>query len=134
MATERGWHFYNQGLTSAEAVKLLYGAIYDAAEESGAVLIGCNTIGHLGAGLMHVSRTGDDTSGFTWERTRRMGINSPAFRLPQPCRRIPADWQETDCLEIWSDGQSQIEYDWYKDAGADLESKSEKYYASIPIA
>lgn len=30
-----------------------------------------------------MNRTGDDTSGITWERTRRMGINSLAFRLPQ---------------------------------------------------
>jgi alpha-galactosidase len=30
-----------------------------------------------------VQRTGDDTSGQNWERTRRMGINTLAFRLPQ---------------------------------------------------
>jgi alpha-galactosidase len=48
-----------------------------------AVLIGCNTIGHLGAGLFELQRVGDDTSGKAWERTRRMGINTLAFRLPQ---------------------------------------------------
>jgi len=30
-----------------------------------------------------VQRTGDDTSGQIWERTRRMGINTLAYRLPQ---------------------------------------------------
>ena len=29
------------------------------------------------------NRTGDDTSGRIWERTRRMGVNTLAFRLPQ---------------------------------------------------
>ena len=48
-----------------------------------ACLIGCNTIGHLAAGLFEVQRTGDDTSGRNWERTRAMGINTLAFRMPQ---------------------------------------------------
>jgi len=47
------------------------------------VLLGCNTIGHSGAGLFEIQRTGDDTSGHNLERTRRMGINTLAFRLPQ---------------------------------------------------
>ena len=47
------------------------------------MLLGCNTIGHLGAGLFEIQRTGDDTSGLSWERTRRMGVNTLAFRLPQ---------------------------------------------------
>ena len=48
-----------------------------------ALLIGCNTIGHLGAGLFEIQRTGDDTSGHVWERTRRMGVNTLAYRMPQ---------------------------------------------------
>jgi len=47
------------------------------------MLIGCNTIGHLAAGLFEIQRTGDDTSGKEWERTRRMGVNTLAYRLPQ---------------------------------------------------
>ena len=39
--------------------------------------------GHLGAGFFEIQRTGDDTSGRVWERTRRMGVNTLAFRLPQ---------------------------------------------------
>jgi alpha-galactosidase len=30
-----------------------------------------------------MQRTGDDTSGRQWERTRRMGVNTLGFRLPQ---------------------------------------------------
>jgi alpha-galactosidase len=37
----------------------------------------------LAAGLVEVQRTGDDTSGREWERTRRMGVNTLAFRLAQ---------------------------------------------------
>jgi alpha-galactosidase len=33
--------------------------------------------------LFEIQRTGDDTSGRVWERTRRMGVNTLAFRLPQ---------------------------------------------------
>ena len=40
-------------------------------------------MGHLGAGLFEIQRTGDDTSGHVWERTRRMGVNTLAYRLPQ---------------------------------------------------
>lgn len=198
MVTESGWHFYNRSMTSAEVVKLLYQAIYDVAKEYGTLILGCNTIGHLGAGLMHMSRTGDDTSGLNWERTRRMGINTLAFRLPQhrtffdvdadcvgiagnipwnlnrqwadvlaesgtslfisvkpgilseeeiaelrkimikastqTCHKVPVDWMDTDCPEIWADGQEQVEYNWYEEAGSDLGCKDEKYHAYIPLA
>jgi alpha-galactosidase len=40
-------------------------------------------VGHLSAGLFETQRTGDDVSGKVWERTRRMGVNTLAFRLPQ---------------------------------------------------
>ena len=48
-----------------------------------AVLLGCNTVGHLGAGIFELQRTGDDTSGRDWNRTRKMGVNTLGFRLPQ---------------------------------------------------
>ena len=44
------------------------------------LLLGCNTIGHLAAGVFELQRTGDDTSGRDWNRTRRMGVNTLAFR------------------------------------------------------
>lgn len=97
LVTGSGWHFYDRSKTSAEVVKDLYQAIYQTAVAYGTVIIGCNTIGHLGAGLMHVSRVGDDTSGYTWERTRKMGINSLAFRLPQHRTFFDVD---ADCVGI----------------------------------
>jgi alpha-galactosidase len=79
--TEGGWHFADRSLTNAEIILRLYRTLRAAAGDT--ILLGCNTIGHLGAGLFEIQRTGDDTSGRLWERTRRMGINTLAFRLPQ---------------------------------------------------
>ncbi|HEY3705799.1 MAG TPA: hypothetical protein VGL22_12095 [Terracidiphilus sp.] len=79
--TEPGWHFHDQTLTNAEIVLRHYQTLRQAAGD--AVLIGCNTMGHLAAGYFEVQRIGDDTSGREWERTRRMGVNTLAFRLAQ---------------------------------------------------
>ena len=79
--TEGNWNFHDQTLTNAEIILRLYQTLRAGAGD--AVLLGCNTIGHLGAGLFEVQRTGDDTSGHVWERTRRMGVNTLAYRLPQ---------------------------------------------------
>lgn len=100
LVTDDGWHFYDDSLTSAEVVKLLYKAILDASVEASngeALILGCNTIGHLGAGYMHINRTGDDTSGVIWERTRFMGVNTLAFRLPQHDKFYEID---ADCVGI----------------------------------
>lgn len=100
LVTDDGWHFYDDSLTSAEVVKLLYKAILDASVEVSngeALILGCNTIGHLGAGYMHINRTGDDTSGVDWERTRFMGVNTLAFRLPQHGKFYEID---ADCVGI----------------------------------
>jgi alpha-galactosidase len=96
--TMEKWHFYDQGKTSAEIVKMLYQEVYDASRSNNAIIIGCNTIGHLGAGLMHLNRTGDDTSGRIWERTKRMGVNTLAFRLPQHNTFYHID---ADCVGIF---------------------------------
>lgn len=196
--TADGWHFYDRSKTSAEVVKMLYTAIYEAAKEKNIIIIGCDTIGHLGAGLMQINRTGDDTSGINWERTRRMGINTLAFRLPQhktfydvdaDCvgiagnikwslnrqwadviaesgsplfisvkpgmlseaekeelhqimlkaskqnkHKVPVDWQENDCPEIWKDENEIRHYDWYEETGGIPESKQELYHAIIPLS
>lgn len=79
--TDPGWHFADRSLTNAEIILRLYRTLREGAGD--AVLLGCNTIGHIGAGLFEIQRTGDDTSGHVWERTRRMGVNTLAFRLPQ---------------------------------------------------
>ena len=83
----------DRGRTSAEVLVDFYRALARAAGD--ALLIGCNTVGHLAAGLVHVQRTGDDTSGRVWERTRRMGVNTLAFRLAQHGRLYVVD---PDCV------------------------------------
>lgn len=95
--TDEGWHFHDQSLTTAEIIFNLYKAIREAAGD--AVLIGCNTIGHLAAGLVEVQRIGDDTSGHEWSRTRKMGVNTLAFRLPQHDTFFVAD---ADCVPLTS--------------------------------
>lgn len=79
--TDPGWHFKDQTLTNAEIILRLYRTIREAAGDG--IVLGCNTMGHLGAGLFEVQRVGDDTSGRDWERTRRMGVNTLAYRLVQ---------------------------------------------------
>jgi alpha-galactosidase len=77
----RGWHFHDRTKTNAEIVRELYGLIHRSA--GGAIILGCQTIGHLGVGTLDIQRVGGDVDGRGWERTRRMGINSLAFRLHQ---------------------------------------------------
>lgn len=93
--TRPGWHFGDGTKTTAEVVLGLYGAILRAAGDS--LVLGCNCMGHLGAGLMHLNRTGDDTSGVLWERTRQRGVNTLAFTLPQHGSFFAID---ADCVGI----------------------------------
>jgi alpha-galactosidase len=93
--TDRGWHFHDRTKTTAEIVGDLYRAIRQGAGD--AALIGCNTIGHLAAGLVQAQRIGDDTSGREWSRTRKMGVNTLAFRLPQHNAFFAAD---ADCVPL----------------------------------
>jgi alpha-galactosidase len=79
--TDDGWGFADDSLTTAEVLLGLYRTIREAAGD--AILIGCNTVGHLAAGLVELQRIGDDTSGRSWNRTRRMGVNALAFRGAQ---------------------------------------------------
>jgi alpha-galactosidase len=93
--TEKGWHFHDRSKTTAEIVVDLYRTIRQSAGD--AVLIGCNTIGHLSAGLVHAQRIGDDTSGREWSRTRKMGVNTLAFRMAQHNTFFAAD---ADCVPV----------------------------------
>ncbi|ANE49069.1 hypothetical protein SY83_20330 [Paenibacillus swuensis] len=93
--TDDGWSFADQSRTTAEIVTDLYRAIREAS--GNAIIIGCNTIGHLAAGYVHLQRTGDDTSGKVWERTRKYGVNTLAFRMPQHQAFFAAD---ADCVGI----------------------------------
>ncbi len=85
--------FADRTRTTAEIVTAFYQRLRDAAPDT--LILGCNTIGHLAAGLVDAQRTGDDTSGREWERTRRMGVNTLAFRLPQHGRFFVVD---ADCV------------------------------------
>ena len=89
------WSFYDKTKTSAEILKSFYKVIKDNA--NGAVIIGCNCIGHLCAGLHQLNRTGDDTSGFEWSRTAKMGVNTLAFRNAQNGKFFMSD---ADCVGI----------------------------------
>ena len=93
--TYGGWSFHDKTKTSAEIVKNFYKVIKD--HSNGAVIIGCNCIGHLCAGLHQLNRTGDDTSGYEWSRTARMGVNTLAFRNLQNGSFFMSD---ADCVGI----------------------------------
>lgn len=93
--TANGWRFRDTSRTTAEIIVGFYRAIKEAAGE--VLILGCNCIGHLGAGFMEANRTGDDTSGVEWERTRKMGVNTLAFRMPQHDSFFGAD---ADCVGI----------------------------------
>lgn len=79
--TDPGWHFADRSRTNAEITRDFYLLLRNAAGEK--LLLGCNTVAHLSAGIFEISRTGDDTSGRDWNRTRKMGVNTLAFRAPQ---------------------------------------------------
>ena len=93
--TSGNWQFADTSHTTAELIIKFYETIYTANENL--IILGCNCIGHLGAGLMHLNRTGDDTSGIEWERTKKMGINTLAFRMIQQKGFYGAD---ADCVGI----------------------------------
>lgn len=93
--TEDHWHFADKSKTTAEIVLSLYRTIKAAAGDI--PIIGCNTISHLAAGIFEIQRTGDDTSGIDWERTRKYGINTLAYRMMQHENFYASD---ADCVGI----------------------------------
>ena len=76
------WSFYDKKRTSAEIVLDFYRCIREACGED-IMIIGCQTFSHLCAGLVEINRTGADTSGSNWDRSRTFGVNTLAFRMPQ---------------------------------------------------
>ena len=91
--------FANEKKTTAEIIKDLYAAVREAAGDD-VLILGCNTISHLAAGFFEIQRTGDDTSGIEWERTRKMGINTLAFRM---CHHGTFYAADADCVGITKD-------------------------------
>lgn len=92
-------NFSDKTKTTAEIIKNFYHVIRKAAGED-VLIMGCNTISHLSAGVFDIQRTGDDTSGREWERTKKMGINTLAFRMCQHNKFYLAD---ADCVGITND-------------------------------
>lgn len=90
------WAYADRGRTAAEIVLDHYRDIREAAGEDG-IVIGCNTVGHLAAGLFELQRTGDDTSGRDWRRVRNRGVNTLGFRAPQHGAFFAVD---ADCVGL----------------------------------
>ena len=64
--------------------------------------IDCDRLQHAlasGRRLVDLQRTGDDTSGREWDRTRKMGVNTLAYRMPQHAQFYVAD---PDCAPVTS--------------------------------
>ncbi len=93
--TDPNWNFADRTRTNAEIIRDFYSALRDAAGDS--MVLGCNTVGHLSAGLFELQRIGDDTSGRDWNRTRKMGVNTLAFRAPQHGSFFAVD---ADCVGL----------------------------------
>ena len=110
---------------AAEIVGALYRAIREASGD--ALILGCNTIGHLAAGLIHISRTGDDTSGFSFDRTRRMGVNTLAFRLCQHNAFFAVD---ADCVGIL-DSQHAIPWECNRQWAELLAASGTAFFTSV---
>ena len=105
--TRDGWRFADSSRTSAEIVLAFYQAVREGAGD--ALVLGCNVIGHLAAGLIEIQRTGDDTSGRDWSRTRKMGVNTLAFRMPQHDAFFAVD---ADCVGLTNDIPWDLNRQW----------------------
>jgi len=99
--------FYDRTKTTAQVFKDFYKLILDCAGNT--IILGCNTISHLCAGLVHANRTGDDTSGLEWSRTRKMGINTLAFRA---CQNNSFYIVDADCVGITGKIDWKLNRDW----------------------
>ncbi|WP_413667356.1 hypothetical protein ACEN9X_23050 [Mucilaginibacter sp. Mucisp86] len=117
--TAPNWHFNDRSKTNAEIILRLYRSIREAAGD-GIYVIGCNTMSHLSAGVFEMCRIGDDTSGHEWERTRKMGVNTLAFRLPQHNAFYAVDG---DCVGLTTDIEWKRNKQWLQllaESGAPL--------------
>jgi len=95
---DRAWS--DASRTTAEVMLDLYRTMRDGAGD-GVVIIGCNALSHLAAGLFELQRIGDDTSGLDWKRTRKYGVNTLAFRAMQDRAFYAAD---ADCVGLANAG------------------------------
>ena len=106
--TRDGWAFAEGSRrTSAEVIAELYRTIRAAAGD--VTIIGCNTVSHLSAGVFEICRVGDDTSGTEWARTRKMGVNTLAFRGAQHGAFYTAD---ADCVGVTNEIPWALNREW----------------------
>ncbi len=106
--TKEGWTFAaGPARTTAEVITELYRTIREAAGDK--LVIGCNTVSHLSAGQFAICRVGDDTSGTSWSRTRKMGVNSLAFRGVQHGAFYTAD---ADCVGVTTEQPWSLNRQW----------------------
>jgi alpha-galactosidase len=90
------WHFADSSRTTTEIIRDFYLDIREAAGDN-ILVMGCQTVSHLSAGIFDLMRIGDDTSGKDWNRTRKMGVNILAFRGSQHGTFYSAD---ADCVGL----------------------------------
>ena len=95
---DRRWHDTRH--TTAEIIVNLYRTMREAAGDE-MVILGCNAVNHLCAGLFEASRVGPDTSGKEWETTKRNGVGAVAFKGIENETFFAAD---PDCAGLASEG------------------------------
>ena len=100
-----GRKLYDKTKTSATILKNLYKAIQNGAKD--ADIIGCNVVGHLSAGIHSLQRIGGDTSGHSFEWTKRDGVNT-VMRLPLNNRFFNVD---PDCAAFTDMVDAEINLD-----------------------
>lgn len=97
--------FYDKSKTNAQILKELYTLIQDAAGNT--LIMGCNTINHLAAGIHQIQRSGNDTSGRHFEFTRRFGVHS-MVRAPQNSAFFKTD---PDCAAFTEKVSKDLNFD-----------------------
>lgn len=95
---DRAWR--DDTRTTAEVLRDLYRAMKRAVGDD-VVIIGCNALNHLAAGVFELQRAGNDTSGMDWWQTRSNGVNALAMRSIQDGAFFKID---ADCVGLASEG------------------------------
>ncbi len=106
--TKDGWTFAEgPRRTTAEVINAMYRDIRTGAGDT--LIIGCNTVSHLSAGVFELCRIGDDTGGPDWSRTRKMGVNTIAFRMAHHEAFYSAD---ADCASVTTGVPWELSRQW----------------------
>jgi len=95
---DRVWR--DDSRTTAEVMRDLYETMKNAAGND-VIIIGCNALNHLAAGVFELQRTGNDTSGKNWAWTKKNGVNTLAMRSIQDSAFFKVD---ADCVGLASAG------------------------------